>query len=202
MRRSRRRLAQVSERRRPPGGGGRSLVARGFRLAAFTAVAAFVVTFPAQAAADTLGWAALPILVAIVALGVTSDMIGVAATRADETPFVARAAKRRPGAREGLDLVRHADLVATVASDVVGDLSGTISGAMLASVVLRVTAGAGLPAPLRTAIGVAVLTGATIGVKAWTKAYAVRHADDLVQLAGAAVALGKRLTGRPPGRRP
>jgi CBS domain containing-hemolysin-like protein len=168
---------------------------RAARLAALTAVAAFAITLPAQAVATVAGPVAIPLLLAIVGLAVVSDMIGVAATRAAETPFVARSAKRRPGAREGLDLVRHADLVATVASDVVGDLAGTVSGAMLAVVVLRVS-GPSAPLVLRTALGVAVLTGVTIGAKALAKAYAVRHAEEIVQGTGRALHLAKRLAPR------
>jgi hypothetical protein len=145
--------------------------------------------------------AAIPLVLVIVGLAILSDMIGVAATRAAETPFVARSAKRRPGAREGLTLVRNADLVATVASDLVGDLAGTISGAMLAIIVLDL--GRRAPLALKTAIAVALLTAATIGAKAVAKAYAVRHAEDIVQIAGHGFFLLKRLfPNKAQGRRP
>lgn len=186
--------------RRGKRGGGPEIWARALRLAGFTAGAAFIVTLPVQSAASGLGGAAAPLLFVIVTLGVASDMIGVAATRAEETPFVARAAKKRPGAREGLDLVRHADLVATIASDVVGDLAGTISGAMLAVVLLGMSGVWTTSAPLRTAVGVAILTGMTIGAKAIAKAYAVRNADAIVQRVGYVVYLLKKLAPKRPRR--
>jgi hypothetical protein len=186
-------------RQGPRGRGGRLPWPRAFRFAGLTALAGFLVALPSQTAATRLGvLVAGPVLLAIVGLGILSDMIGVAATRAEETPFSARAAKRRPGAREGLFLVRHADLVATVASDVVGDLAGTVSGAMLA--VLVVDLPGDVPLALRTAIAVGLLTGVTIGAKAIGKAIAVRRADAIVQAAGYVLHLLKTLRRRP-GRR-
>ncbi len=83
---------------------------------------------------------AFPILLLIILVGVVFDVVGVAVAVADDTPFHARAAKRLPGARQALWLVRNADRVSNFCNDVVGDVSGTISGAAAAVVVVQLVA--------------------------------------------------------------
>jgi hypothetical protein len=50
---------------------------------------------------------ALIILLVIIFTGILFDMIGIAATAADETPLLAKAAKKTAGAREALYLQRR-----------------------------------------------------------------------------------------------
>ncbi|GAB6876009.1 hypothetical protein JCM13210_07350 [Thermaerobacter litoralis] len=120
---------------------------------------------------------AMLIVAAIVALGVVFDIIGVAATAADEAPFHAMAAKRKPGARAALGLVRNADRVAAFANDVVGDVAGTLSGAAGAAVALRLGQwldGQGthlVVAPLVLAL----VAGLMVGSKAAGKGFALRE---------------------------
>ncbi len=155
---------------------------RAVRFAVLAFVLALVVTWPAQSAA--LGWPALGavlIVLLIILLGVVFDIVGVAATRAHETPFHARSASKRPGARKAIRLVREADRVATFCSDVVGDIAGTLSGALAAGLALRA-------APAERGIGailaVALVSAVTIGLKSAAKGLAVREADAIVWLVG------------------
>lgn len=156
---------------------------RALRVAAVAFVVALLVTWPTQTA--TLKWpmiAAFPVLLIIILLGVTFDIVGVAATRAHETPFHARSATRRPGARKALRLVREADRVATFCSDMVGDIAGTLSGALSAGLALRVAPPAwSAPAAI---VAVALVSALTIGLKSAAKGLAVRQADTIVWLAG------------------
>ncbi len=155
---------------------------RAVRFAILAFVVALLVTWPTQSAA--LGWpvlAALPVLLLIILLGVAFDIVGVAATRAHETPFHARSASKRPGARKAIQLVREADRVATICSDVVGDIAGTLSGALAAGLALRAEPAArGLGAIL----AVALVSAVTIGLKSAAKGLAVRKADAIVWLVG------------------
>jgi len=165
-------------RRAPP-----KLHWRALRFALVALVLAIVVTWPAQTAALT--WpplAALPILLAIILVGIGFDIVGVAATRAHETPFHARSASRRPGARKAIRLVREADRVATFCSDVVGDIAGTLSGALAVGIALR----AEPPAwhAIGTVLAVALVSAVTIGLKSAAKHLAIREADRVVWLVG------------------
>jgi len=155
---------------------------RAVRFALLAFVVALVVTWPAQTAA--LGWptlAALPILLLIILLGVGFDIVGVAATRAHETPFHARSSSKRPGARKAIQLVREADRVATLCSDVVGDIAGTLSGALAVGLALRL-------GPAERGVGaivaVALVSAVTIGLKSAAKGLAIRRADAIVWLVG------------------
>ncbi|HEY8415971.1 MAG TPA: hypothetical protein VIK99_09385 [Thermaerobacter sp.] len=120
---------------------------------------------------------AAAIVVVIVAVGVLFDIIGVAATAADEAPFHAMAAKRKRGARAALALVRHADRVSAFSNDVIGDVAGTLSGAAGAAVALRLghgLAGSGEERVLAPLV-LALVAGLMVGAKAAGKGFALRE---------------------------
>jgi len=157
-------------------------------IGALTLAVGILVTFPTQ-----LGVAVFPptvsslVILVVVLVGVACDIVGVSATAASETPFITRASKRIPGAREGLYLVRHADTVSVLMLDLVGDLSGTISGALAAGIVLKITHTHG--AAFETAVVVGVVGAFTVGIKTLSKAFAVRRADAVI------IAVGRVLHG-------
>src|SRR5690606_499240 len=64
---------------------------------------------------------ALIVLLFIIFVGIIFDMIGIAAAAAEEAPFLAKAAKKVPGAREALYIVRNADRFSNFCNDVIGD---------------------------------------------------------------------------------
>lgn len=124
----------------------------------------------------------LAVVATVVAIGVACDMVGVASTRAHERPFLARAAKRAAGARQSLYLVRHADAVATVMSDLVGDTTGTVAGALVAAMAVRLADPRSIA--VVTAMAVGVLSAVAVGLKALSKNLAVHRADSVVSFAG------------------
>ena len=71
---------------------------------------------------------AFAVLLAIIAIGIFFDMVGVAVTAAEEKPFHSMAARKVPGGLEGIWLLRNAGKVSSVCNDVVGDICGIISG--------------------------------------------------------------------------
>lgn len=165
---------------------------RGVGLGFLTFIVALVTSPLSESAVRALNLPlAMLIVAAIVALGVVFDIIGVAATAADEAPFHAMAAKRKSGARAALGLVRNADRVAAFANDVVGDVAGTLSGAAGAAVALRLgqwldDRGAHLVvAPLVLAL----VAGIMVGSKAAGKGFALREHQRVL------LALGTLLEG-------
>lgn len=75
-------------------------------------------------------WYAGAIIVfCIVIIGALFDMLGVAAAAARETPFHAMASKRVFAARRAIAIVRNAERVSSICSDVIGDIAGVLSGA-------------------------------------------------------------------------
>lgn len=124
---------------------------------------------------------ALIILLFIIFTGIIFDIIGISATAADEVPLLAKAAKKVPGAREAIYLVRNADLVANFCNDVVGDISGIISGVLGAFLVVRlVTAGYFTHHPLISIVVTGVISALTVGGKAFGKAVAIERSTDII----------------------
>src|SRR5699024_6363980 len=60
----------------------------------------------------------------IVLIGVVFDMLGIASTAANESPFHAMASEKVTGATEAVSIIRHADKFASFCNDVIGDISG------------------------------------------------------------------------------
>lgn len=116
------------------------------------------------------------ILIFIVLFGAFFDMIGVAAAAAKETPFHAMASKKIPGARFALLIVRNAERVASICSDVIGDIAGVLSGATASVVGARIVGMFDIYNGWGHAIIIAITvlaTALTIGGKALGKTIAV-----------------------------
>ena len=76
------------------------------------------------------------ILLIIVMVGIIFDIIGVAVTSADEKPFHSMAARKVPGAKESIKLLRNAERVSSICNDVVGDICGIVSGSTATVIVV------------------------------------------------------------------
>ncbi len=153
------------------------------RIATLGLVLGVAMSYPSQLGVTVLAPVmSAAIILVVILIGVFADIVGVAATRANEKPFIARASKKVPGALAGLYLVRRADAVANIALDLIGDLAGTVSGALSAGLALRLTGEHSLL--IVTAGAVGIVSALTIGSKAIAKTYAVRHADEVVSLVG------------------
>lgn len=126
------------------------------------------------------------IVIFIVFVGAFFDMIGVAAAAAKEPPFHAMASKRIFGARFAIKVVRNAERVASVCSDVIGDIAGVLSGAVALAVgeqIGHVFDLHGWGAEGIT-IGLTVLaTALTIGAKACGKTLAVYFPTTIILFA-------------------
>lgn len=128
---------------------------------------------------------AFGVLLAFILLGIVFDIIGVAVTAADEKPFHSMAARKTPGAREALNLIRKADKVSSFCNDVVGDICGIISGSTGAVIVARLQLALDLVPAMVLSLAVTALTsGLTIGGKALGKSFAMAKSTAVLQLVG------------------
>lgn len=142
----------------------------------------------------------VPLFFLVVALGVLSDGLGVASTRAKEGAMNAMASRKVSGAREGLWFVRNASKVSSVFNDLMGDVSATISGALAVSITIRLTEHLPGFGPVSvTSLGVGLASLLTVGGKALFKNYSLRHSEAIVLQLGKLLSLGMRL-GRRRGR--
>ncbi|MBH0229823.1 hypothetical protein LCL89_01945 [Halobacillus yeomjeoni] len=127
----------------------------------------------------------LIIVFIIVFTGVIFDMLGIAATAAEETPFHAMASEKVTGAKEAITIVRNADRFASFCNDVIGDISGIVSGTASAVVVLQLTQvmGYGEGSSIQIAISVvltSIVAALTVGGKALGKFFAIHSSTKII----------------------
>lgn len=136
-------------------------------------------------------------LIIIVMVGILADILGVSVTAASEVPLHAKAAKKIPGAAEGVFLIRNADRVANLMNDVVGDIAGTVSGALgIALVVQILTYWQGISQLLLNMLLTATIAAFTVGGKAAGKRIAIVYSDQVVFLAGKVLHSFSVITGK------
>lgn len=124
-------------------------------------------------------------LIIVIMVGIVADVIGVSVTAASEVPLHAKAAKKIPGATEGISLIRNADRVANLMNDVVGDIAGTLSGAMGIALVLQLLLyWNGTSQLILNMLFTAAIASLTVGGKAAGKRIALTHANEIVHITG------------------
>jgi CBS domain containing-hemolysin-like protein len=125
------------------------------------------------------------IVLIIVFVGIFFDMLGVAATAADEIPFHAMASERVKGARHAILIVRNADRFANFCNDVIGDISGIISGTASAIVLIQLSLSLNVAenGPTQFIISIvftSVIAALTVGGKAFGKTIAIQLSTKIV----------------------
>lgn len=124
---------------------------------------------------------ALIIVFFIVLIGIIFDIIGIAVTAADETPFHAMASRKLYGARQAISLIRNANKVSSFCNDVVGDICGVISGTASALIVFRISGALDAVSAAVTGLAVSGAVAAlTVGGKAVGKTFAIRKSNHIV----------------------
>lgn len=138
---------------------------------------------------------ALLSLIALVMIGIITDVIGTAVTSADEQPFIAMASKRILGAKQALQLIRKAERVSSILNDVVGDIVGIISGSA-GSVVAVYLVSLGLKSAIASMLITAFTSAFMIGGKAYGKGLAIANSDRIVLTVGRVMAVFEK-KGKP-----
>ena len=133
------------------------------------------------------------ILFIIVLIGIFFDIVGVAVTSADESPFHSMAARKVPGAQEAIRLLRKAERVSSICNDVIGDICGVISGTAAATISAQMISGFTFSWPRVISLTMsALVAGFTVGGKAIGKGFAVNSSTKIVYFVGKALyTLGK-----------
>lgn len=125
------------------------------------------------------------ILLAIILIGIIFDIIGVAVTSADETPFHSMAARKVHGAQEAIRLLRNASRVGSICNDVIGDVCGVVSGSASATIAALIISNAQIGWPRIVTLSMsALVAGLTVGGKAIGKSFAMNSATTIVHTVG------------------
>ena len=155
-----------------------------------------VMSFVTSLFVDSAGLlVALLSLIALVMIGIITDVIGTAVTSADEQPFIAMASKRILGAKQALQLIRKAERVSSILNDVVGDIVGIISGSA-GSVIAVYLVSLGLKSAIASMLITAFTSAFMIGGKAYGKGLAIANSDRIVLTVGRVMAVFEK-KGKP-----
>ena len=115
-------------------------------------------------------------------LGIVFDIIGVAATSADETVFHSMAARKVRGGRMGVKLIKNASHVSSVCCDVVGDICGIISGSAGVTIIALIIKLTAVNPIVISLIVTALISSLTIGGKALGKGIAVNKSEQVITM--------------------
>ena len=134
------------------------------------------------------------ILLVIVLVGILFDVIGVAVTSADETPFHSMAARKVPGAQDAIRLLRNAERVSSICNDVVGDICGVVSGSASATISVQLLTHFEFSWPTVVSLLMsALVAGLTVGGKAIGKTFAVNSSTTIVHFTGKTIYFLRRI---------
>lgn len=127
---------------------------------------------------------ALVLLFVIIFIGIFFDLLGIAVSSANETPFHSMASNKVKGAKESIFVIRNASSVANLFNDVIGDIAGIISGSATSAIIIKLmldSKGKELVFSILLGGFVAALT---VGGKAFGKVIAFRHSNGIVYMIG------------------
>ena len=126
---------------------------------------------------------AIIILLIVIALGVITDIIGVAVTVGNEEDFHAKASKKIKGAKSSIKLIRNSAKVANICCDVIGDVCGVLSGAISAMLAVKIAEILNININTNFLIS-AVVAAVTVGSKAAGKVIGQEHSTEIVHIVG------------------
>jgi CBS domain containing-hemolysin-like protein len=155
-------------------------------IAVITFVLAAIFSVTSNMVLNGVAWGTgLFVVLIIVCIGIFFDMLGIAATAADETPFHAMAAKKVYGAKYSIRIVRNADRFASFCNDVIGDISGIISGTASAIVIIQLAVSfqlntGSIKEYIVSVTLTSIIASLTVGGKALGKTFAITFSKDII----------------------
>ncbi len=123
---------------------------------------------------------AIVVLFIIISIGVFFDLLGIAVTSAEETPFHAMASHRLRGAKESISILRNAGPVANFFNDVIGDISGIISGTTTGAILIKINKDMDGESIVLSMLLTGIISAITVGGKAIGKEIALRNSNGIV----------------------
>ena len=123
-------------------------------------------------------FAAIPMLLFFIFLGILFDVIGLAVATADPAQFHSMAAQRLRAGKKGVWLTNNSAKVSSFCNDIVGDICGVVSGATGTAIAARLFIGAG--AFWMTLCLTSLIAALTVGCKAIGKELALKHSNAIV----------------------
>ena len=137
------------------------------------------------------------IVLFLIIISIIFDGIGVAVTSCDIAPLYAMAARKVPGSKIAISLVKNADKVSNICADVIGDICGIISGAccvvIVSKIIENVTALSGSIYENLITVGISSIVAAlTVGGKALGKNIAINNSREFIMSVARILAIFKK----------
>lgn len=132
------------------------------------------------------------ITLAVIAIGIIFDMIGVAVLTCKESNLHAKAAKKLKGAKQAIALIKNSTKVSSVCNDVIGDICGIVSGSLGAALTLDIIGIINVSSVIITVIVTATISALTVGFKAIFKDVAEKNSDAIVFTVGKVLSVFKK----------
>lgn len=124
------------------------------------------------------------IILLFIFISVIFDMIGVAITAQEETPFHSMASKKIKGSNHSVKLLKNSDKIASICNDVIGDVCGVVSGSAGVLVANTISDSFGINKSLVVLITTAIIASLTITGKAYGKTIAINNSKDITERVG------------------
>jgi hypothetical protein len=157
----------------------------------FWAVQVFFLTFALALAFSVISevllsqsnlFIAILLLIILIIISILFDIISIAVTSCSEEPFLSMAAKKIRGAKIAVKLIKNAEKVNNICSDVIGDICGIVTGALGASIVLTIFAkgGFGADTAIISILFSSIIAAFTVGGKAVGKKFAIDNSQQII----------------------
>ncbi len=119
------------------------------------------------------------VILVFIFIAIIFDMIGVAITAAEETPFHSMASKKVKGSYHSVKLLKNSDKLASICNDVVGDVCGVVSGSAGVLVATTIANDYNLNTSFVVLITTAIIASLTITGKAYGKTKAIKNSESI-----------------------
>lgn len=132
------------------------------------------------------------IIIVFILISIIFDMIGVAITAAEETPFHSMASKKVKGASHSVKFLKNSDKLASICNDVIGDVCGVVSGSAGVLVSNELADILDKDIAIVVLIITALIASLTITGKAIGKSIAIKNSEKITFRVGKVVSIFKK----------
>ena len=124
------------------------------------------------------------IILLFIFISIIFDMVGVAITAQDETPFHSMASKKIKGSTHSVKLLKNSDKLASICNDVIGDVCGVVSGSAGVLVANTISETFDINKSMVVLITTAIIASLTITGKAYGKTIAINNSKEITEKVG------------------
>ena len=128
------------------------------------------------------------VLLIFILVNCITDTIGISVASCNLEPFLSMVSRKEKGGIECINLVKNADKISNICSDIIGDICGILSGAIGTSIAIIISKDNLLIAVLVSSF----VSGLTVFFKAIGKNLAINNSVDIVIKTGKFIAFFKK----------